>query len=146
MQENSGKHKPSNPSLPKPGSSQQKQPLNLPAPVAYVAYQLANLGSQEAFSNRHCQQRNICGEDRRASSPETQTEQNDRCQTFTHLHDKGRSGTRCIKSVLKSPNLCGEEDQCNNCTWCSGLALPKDSQSILWCLFYSTLKADHKNS
>lgn len=121
------KPKPSNPSLSKPGSSKWKQPLKLPAPVASMAYQLANLGSQETFSNRQCQQRNLNGEERRASTPETQIQQNDRCQTFTHLHVPGRSGTRCIRWILKSPNFCGEEVQCNNCTWGSGLALPKDS-------------------
>lgn len=64
------KPKPSNPSLSKPGSSHWKQPLKLPAPVAYTTYQLANLGNQETFSNRQCQQRGLNGEERRASTPE----------------------------------------------------------------------------
>ena len=41
----------------------------------------------------------------------------------------GRSRTRYIEWILKYPNLCGEEVQCNNCTQCSALALSKDSLS-----------------
>lgn len=37
------------------------------------------------------------------------------------------SRTHCIEWILKYPNLCRQEVQCNNCTWCFVLALSKDS-------------------